>query len=328
MCEKEQKWFGVSIFMTPEAIEPVFGLCMEMGFGGAEIVDEGDFFNFLENYPERWDYVDDEVLESRKCPTHIKVYLRNDENARERLAELGERLSWLKKQDIGVPLGSLSVSLEDIDESDWFDEWKKHFKAFGVGDRVMVTPEWEPVPDTDRITLKINPGMMFGTGSHSTTKMCMEILEGTVTEGMSVFDIGCGSGILSVLSLLLGAGRVLAVDIDNAAEKIVLKNARANEIGGDKLLVFAGNILEGDFAARFLGEQFDLVLANIVADVVIPLSSVVSRYLKKDGLFLCSGIIDSRAEETKQALAENGFKIIKQAKEGEWHAYLAAPERV
>ncbi|MBQ7036114.1 MAG: 50S ribosomal protein L11 methyltransferase [Clostridia bacterium] len=310
------EWIKVSIETTTEGIEPLYGMLLSMGIEGAEIEDEADFENFLENNKRYWDYVDEELLEAKKGPTRVSIYLRDDENGRDTLLLLKENLLRLRNED--ETLGSLAVSLDSIDENDWFEKWKQYYKPFTVGEAITVVPAWTDY-EGEGTVLRINPGMLFGTGSHNTTRLCITMLEKIVREGMEVFDVGCGSGILSILSLLLGAKHAVACDIDAAAPRIAYENAALSGICEDTYTVICGNVLESDVTDK----TFDVVVANIVADVIIPLSGKVSRYLKEDGLFLCSGIINDRVEDVLSALSENGFTVLEKRQDGEWWAILA-----
>ncbi len=309
------EWIKVSIETTSAGIEPLYGMLLSMGIEGAEIEDEADFENFLENNTRYWDYVDDALREAKKGPTRVSVYLRDDENGRETLLLLRENLNRFKNEP---EMGTLAVTLCNIDENDWFEKWKQYYKPFTVGKHITVVPAWTDF-EGEGVILRINPGMLFGTGSHNTTRLCIELLETIVKPGMSVFDVGCGSGILSILSLLLGAEKATAVDIDAAAPRIAYENAALSGITKENYTVLCGNVLEEDVTE----EQFDVVVANIVADVIIPLSAKVSRYMKKYGKFLCSGIINDRVDDVMDALEENGFSVLSKQQDGEWWAILS-----
>lgn len=318
----DKNWIKVSIFTSPEGIEPLFGMLYSMGINGAEIVDEGDFQNFLENNKQYWDYVDDEVLKEKHCPTHLNVFIRDDIYGREQISLLNENLAALKRSDIGIDMGPpLTTKMLDIDEDMWFEKWKQYFKPIEIGEKIIVIPEWEKNTNKERLPLIINPGQLFGTGGHHTTRMCMEILESTVKGGEQVLDLGCGSGILSILSLILGAAGATAVDIDHSAIKTAYENASLNSIGKDKYRVLSGNILSSDELIETISDKkYDIVVANIVADVIIDLALVVRKYMKDDGIFICSGIIEHRYEDVYKALCENGFEIIEKRNLGEWVA--------
>lgn len=318
-----KNWLRVSIYTTPEGIEPLYGAILSIGIEGVEICDEGDFLNFLENNRSRWDYVDDEVMKEKKAPTHLNVFLRDDETGGQQLACLRDCLENLKNREIGVDMGSLELRYQDIPEDLWFEKWKKYYQPINIGEGILIVPEWLENPQTDRNILKINPGMLFGTGSHNTTRLCMEILEKAIKQGDEVLDIGCGSGILSILSLLLGASFAAAVDIDPAATHIAYENAALNGIGKDTYCVTSGNILEGDpFENTDGNRKYDIVVANIVADVIIPLSSIAPRYMKDGAKFLCSGIIENREGDVSEAIINNGFNILEKNKDGDWFAII------
>ena len=317
-------WIRVSVYTTPDGIEPLYGALLSYGFESVEVCDEGDFLSFLEENKSKWDFVDDEVMKEKKAPTHLNIFLREDSNGKEQLADLKECLETLKKSEVGIDVGSLELEFTDMGEETWFEKWKKYYTPIEVGTGILVVPKWLDAPETDRRLLKLNPGMLFGTGSHNTTRLCMEELEKTVKKGMSVADIGCGSGILSILSLILGAGFATAVDIDPAAVHIAYENASYNGIDRERYFVTSGNILECDpFENTPADRLYDIVVANIVADVIIPLSAIVSKYMKPSALFLTSGIINHRFDECVSALENNGFKIIEARQDGEWHAILS-----
>ncbi|MBQ7718296.1 MAG: 50S ribosomal protein L11 methyltransferase [Clostridia bacterium] len=319
-----ENWIRVSIFTTPDGIEPLYGALLSYGFESVEICDEGDFFKFLEENKSKWDYVDDDVITSKKEPTHLNVFLRENTNGKEQIAVLNSCLENLKKTDIGIDLGSLEVQFADVGEDSWFEKWKKYYKPLEIGKNILVVPKWIDDPPTNRKILKINPGMLFGTGSHNTTRLCMEFLENTVKRGDCVADIGCGSGILSILSLVLGAEFASAVDIDPAAVHIAYENASYNGIGKENYFVTSGNILEeAPFANTPADRLYDIVVANIVADVIIPLSAIVPKYMKPNALFLTSGIINHRFDDCVAAFKENGFNILEARQDGEWHAVLS-----
>ena len=189
-------------------------------------------------------------------------------------------------------------------------------------------PSWEKAEDTGRIVLSLDPGMAFGTGSHHTTRMCLEFLEKTVKAGDDMIDMGCGSGILSIASLLLGAKEAVAVDIDPIAEKIAYENAAMNGIGKDTYTVLVGDVLsDSALQDKLCKKKYDVVAANIVASVIIELSAIVPRLIKKDGVFIMSGIIAERLDEVLGALDKNGFEVLEVKAGDDWRAILARPKR-
>lgn len=232
----------------------------EMGAGGFVIENEADFQNFLENNHQYWDYVDKELEDRFSGLSRIKCYLTDDEAGTNTL-----RL-------IQAAYGKVQVAY--VEDSDWENNWRAFYKPIEAGQRLVVVPEWEEIPEGSRVPLRLDPGLIFGTGSHATTRMCLAELE-NYAAGSRVLDLGCGSGILGIGALVLGAVSCLGCDIDPKAPDVVLSNAALNGIGPDRLQARAGDIIsDGGLRAEF-GGGYDLVLANIVSDVIIPLSPFV-----------------------------------------------------
>lgn len=316
------EWLSVSIYTTPEAIEPLCGRLYALGVTGLEIEDKDDFENFLENNREYWDYVDEELREKMSGETRIKIYLSDDEDGRNMLKSVEGDLQTLKYTDDSINYGTLKISVDTMREEDWENNWKQYFKPIYVGDRIVIKPQWETIDDADgKIVFNIDPGMTFGSGQHETTRLCVELLDKVLNKGDKVLDLGCGSGILSIIALMLGAESASAIDIDPNCEKIAYSNAALNGIGKDRYSVKTGNILtDNNFKEQTQNEEpFDIVVANIVADVIIPLSKDVHKYLKNNGIFIASGIIEHRFEEVKNAIVENDFEIIEIKKENDWY---------
>ena len=278
-----------------------------LGAGGFVIENEEDFREFLENNRQYWDYVDRELEESYAGVSRIKTYLADDEDGRAILAAIRARYP------------SLAVSY--VEDSDWENNWREYYKPIEVGEKLVVVPEWEDAPQNGRIPLRLDPWLIFGTGSHPTTRMCLAALEGCAGRGRRVLDLGCGSGILGIGALLLGCGTCVGCDIDPKAPDVAAANAALNGIGKDRFSVYAGDILSDASLRRLLGGGYDLVLANIVSDVIIPLSALVGAFLAPDGVFIASGVIDGREDEVAAAIRANGFLIAEQFHEEEWHCF-------
>jgi ribosomal protein L11 methyltransferase len=292
------------------------------GVTGIEIEDARDFQEFLETRGQYWDYVDDALIQAKSGGTRVKIYVSDDGAGSAVLEAAREAVASLRQSDTDGRFGSLDVTLGKVYEEDWANGWKKYFKPIPVGERILIKPQWEAVDPGGRIVFEINPGMAFGTGTHETTRLCICALERYVTPGCKVLDLGCGSGILSVIARLLGAGSAAAADLDPNCERAALENAQRNGVA-DNYAVYCGNITEDEALKRKLGTGYDIVAANIVADVLIPLASEVKRYLKDGGVLICSGIIDFRKDDVAAALERNGLKIIDTASEGEWFALTA-----
>ena len=279
-----------------------------LGAGGFVIENEEDFKNFFEHNRQYWDYVDEELENKFLGVSRIKCYLTDD----------GEGLKVLKKFRDAFP----ELSTAFVEDSDWENNWREYYKPIEVGEKLVVVPEWEEAPADGRVPLVLDPGLIFGTGSHATTRMCLAALEKYASPGKRVLDLGCGSGILGIGALLLGCGSCLGVDIDPKAPDVVMHNAALNGIGPERMTAWAGDIL-GDASLRArIGEGYELVLANIVADVIIPLSGMVQQFMSKDGIFICSGIIENRWPETAEALKANGLEILDHRSEEEWHCFV------
>lgn len=283
-------------------------LCLrltELGVEGIFIEDEEDFKNFLENNKQYWDYVDEELDRRFAGLSQVKFYLPDDESGHKQLETLRGNLN-------------AEIAVSFIDESDWENNWREFYKPLKIGERLLVVPEWES-PDTEgRTPLRLDPGLIFGTGSHATTRMCLREIQNLDLTGKKVLDLGCGSGILGIGAAVLGCESVTGCDIDPKAPDVAAANAALNGIGPDRFKVYAGDILSDTGLRKIIGGGYDIVLANIVADVIIPLSAFVSEFMSRDGIFICSGIIDSRAEEVRAALQKNGFRIVKDEHEEEW----------
>ncbi len=252
------------------------------------------------------DLIDEELLSKNRAVSIIHIYIPENENAVEAAAFLSERF---KYAEIDFKITNSSVN----DES-WKDNWKKFFKTTEIGDKLVIKPSWEDYDGTSRKILNIDPGAAFGTGTHDTTKMCLELLEKYVKNGDDVLDIGCGSGILSIAAVLLGARKSIGVDIDETAVKISGENAELNGIS-DKTEFIKGNLIDK------ISGKFNVICANIVADAIISLLPSVKPFMLADTVLICSGIIDIRRNEVEDAFKKHGFSICKAPSEDNWHAY-------
>lgn len=317
-------WIQVTIFTTSAGIEPVSGVLYQLDITGIEIEDEADFQDFLENNKQYWDYVDEKLLKEKHKETCIKIYVSDNEAGHAQLLAVREELQALKERDTKGAFGRLEISLDNLSEEDWANNWKQYFHPMPVGEKILIKPEWEEITEkTDRIVFNINPGMSFGTGSHYTTQLCIEQLEQHVKPGDTVLDLGCGSGILSIISILLGAESAVAVDIDPNAVDIAYENAARNGVGKEQYTVLAGNILTDTAVQELIAKQkYPVVVANIVADVIIGLAPAARRYIQDDGVFITSGIIADRIEDTSAALEKNGFAIVGIERRADWASII------
>ena len=310
-------WIQITIYTTSEGIEAVSGRLLQLGIYGIEIVDEKDFKDFLEENKSIWDYVDDDLIKEKEGETCIKTYISATDP--DTLSAIKTSMAELKEYDQDGIFGRLEISLDDIKEEDWSNNWKKYFHTMEIGETLIVKPFWEESPKTDKKVFEINPGLSFGTGSHHTTRLCLEDIENTVKTGDKVLDLGCGSGILSVVSLMYGAESAVAIDIDPNSMDTAYDNQMRNNLPKEKYSDIIGNILsDEELQEKILEEKYDLILANIVADVIIAALPLVKKAIKSDGTFITSGIISDRAEEVMEAIKDNGFDIISEKRSADW----------
>lgn len=312
-------YIQVTIYTTHEGLEPVTGRLYRIGISGVEIEDETDFNEFLENNRRCWDFVDDDLRKKMAGETKVKVYLPAD-TLPDAIQTIRNEMDELRALDTVHAYGRLEIATAHVSEEDWANNWKQYFKPVLVGN-VLIRPAWEALPGDlqGHTVFSINPGMTFGTGTHETTRLCIQAAQRHVKKGARVLDLGCGSGILSLISLLLGAQSATAVDIDPIAQDTVLENAALNGISPDTLSVFTGDVLSDDVLRARVGGGYDVVFANIVADVIIALAPYIPRVLAADGVFITSGIIDNRRDEVVQALAENQLSPFEEQQEKGWH---------
>ena len=234
--------------------------------------------------------------------------------------EAKSRMAELKKAH--PDYAPLIMTVDGIEDADWENNWKAFYKPMEIGERLMVIPDWEEADPKGRAALRLNPGLAFGTGGHATTRLCLTALERIVAPGMKVLDLGCGSGILSIAALLLGAERAFACDIDDKAVDVAYENAALNGVDRERYTVRAGDVLSDAGLRKEMGTGYDVVVANIVSDVIIALAPAVRGLMKEGGRFLASGIIDSREEEVRAALEAAGLAVEEaRASEG-WVSFL------
>lgn len=304
------RWIEVAV---PTQSAEIDALCLrleDMGVEGFCIEDEADFRKFLENNHKYWDYVDQTLDERFNGLSRIKFYLPDDAEGQALLEEIKSTLD--RTLDIGY-----------INDEDWENSWKASYQPLYIGDKLLVVPDWLDPELDGRVALRLEPGLTFGTGSHATTRMCLEALETYAASGKKVLDLGCGSGILGIGALVLGCECAVGCDVDPKSPEMAASNAALNGIGSDRFAVYAGDILTDEGMRKFLGSGYDIVFANIVADVIIPLSAIVRRFMAEGAVMICSGIIDDRAAEVEAELQKNGFRILRHLHEEEWHAFVA-----
>ena len=303
------EWIEAAIPCSGGEIGELSETLSAWGVDAISIEDESDFKEFLENNRRYWDYVDEALLERFRGSSQIKCWLPNDEEGRKSARALEEKLD-------------RPLMLRIRNDSEWENNWKQYYAPLEIGQQLLIVPAWESVEDTQRLVLRLDPGLSFGTGKHATTRMCLEAMQELNMKGKRVLDLGSGSGILGIAGLLLGAESVLACDIDPKAADAARENAALNGLGGGRYETRTADILGDSSAWNAIGTGYDLVLANIVADVIIPLSAMAPTVLAREGYFLCSGIIEGREAEVESALRDSGFTIEKHLQQEEWHGYL------
>lgn len=314
------KWLELHIDTQRAGIDRVSDLLTDCGVEGLIIDDEADFKDFLENNHQYWDYVDEALLDEKRGKCRVTFYVESSDEGLNRLAQVRVLLAALKKEH--PEFAPLIMTVENVEDADWENNWKQFYKPMEIGERLLVVPEWEVAKPSDRVKLILNPGLTFGTGSHATTRLCLTALERNVHGGEKVLDLGCGSGILSIAALLLGAREAFACDIDEKCVGVAYENAALNGIDKTKYTVRAGDVTSDARLQKEFGGEYDVVVANIVADVIIALAPQVRPFLKEGGLFLCSGIIDDRAAEVRGKLVKAGWEVLEENTGEGWYSYL------
>ena len=324
-------WIEARIKTNKHGIDPIVAMLMDCGIDGTEIVDNAEMHHFLETNPLNWDYVDESLMSAATEDIVIKFYVRDDGFGREILRAASDGLMFVRGNNTGIDLGELNLSFSDkMDDNVWLSHWRKHYKPFKIGKAVVVKPTWENYePSPSDVVFNIEPGHVFGTGLHQSTRLVIEILEEVSPGSERMLDIGCGSGILSIIGLMLGAKEAFAIDIDPTASQIAYENAALNGIGRDRYRVFTGNILdntsvENHDLSEISNGSYDIITANIVADVIIALAPIIPSILSERGVFVSSGIIEERSPAVLAALQEHGFEIDKTVKEDGWIAIVAS----
>ncbi len=306
-------YIQVSIETKTEAVDAIGNLLMEQGVGGVEIEDPKDIL-MSKKSPTSWDYLEDGLTSGDPETVIIKVYFPDHMNHIEKIADIKVRINAMRDY---LDVGTAKISAVQMEEEEWANEWKKYYKLTPIGDNIIIKPTWEDYsPKSDKeVIIELDPGMAFGTGTHETTSMCMVLLEKYIKPNDTVLDIGTGSGILGITSAKLGAGKVIGVDLDKTAVKVAKENIEENNVS-DIMDVRYGDLLE------VVVEQGDIIVANIIADVIIPLSETVTKVMHSDALFISSGIIEDRIDDVKAKIEEN-FDIIEVLRKGEWAAIVA-----
>lgn len=307
------KWSEVCIHTTNEAVEPISNLLHETGVGGVVIEDALDLMKSRDSlYGEIYE------LNPHDFPqegVYIKVYLSSDSFLKEKVEKIKKGIDHL--QTFGVDLGKNEIYLKEIKEIDWETAWKKHYKPVKISNKITIVPSWEDYKATaEELIIELDPGMAFGTGTHPTTMLCIQALERHIAEDDMVIDVGCGSGVLSITSCLLGAKEVYAFDLDNVAVKSTEVNASLNKMNKE-IIARQNNLLD------HVDLKVDIIVSNILAEVIIQFIKEAWNNLKQNGLFITSGIIAKKKELVINGLQTNGFHIIEIEEQKGWLCIIA-----
>lgn len=306
------KWTEIRINTTEEAYDAICEMLTSNGAGGVVIEDPNDIRRQIEA-PNSLDYADPDFMAALGQDVIIKAYFDEQRNYSELIQLISEKLKFIAQfLDIGKGFDGSS----EVDDEDWATAWKAYYKTFDISERIVIRPSWEEyVEDNEKVVISLDPGMAFGTGTHETTRMCAMFLDKYIKPENTVIDVGCGSGILSIIAAKLGAKEVLAVDIDKIAVRVSGENCEINGVS-DKVTVQVG-ILE-DLTVN----KVDVVVANIIADVIVGITPKVPSFLKPEGLFITSGIIKERAQDVEDSCLNNGFILYDKIEMGEWVAMV------
>ena len=303
-------WTEVNIMTSTFGIEPLTAYLMDIGIKGFVIQDSNDFNEFLENKEGKWDYIDEDLMGLSDCETKVTVYIPENAQGVEMLAALRNIVNTLKENDTENQFGRLAIEIDSVKEADWANNWKQYFKPLKVGEKLLIKPSWEEYNEDDgRIILEIDPASSFGTGQHNTTRLCLELMEKRIAKNDRVLDLGCGSGILSIGAMLLGAESCTAVDIEENSVATAIENAGKNNIPAEKYTAYCGNVINDDALAEKIGTGYDIITANIVADVLIAMSGLFMKFIRKGGTLIISGIITERKDEVTDAVIKAGFTM-------------------
>lgn len=308
------KWVEVNVRTIPENEDVVSDILYQAGAVGLAIEDPQDFID-LTNNKDSWDFIDESLINYKYDGILLKAYFAESEDIVKTIEFIKDRVVRVPLEEDGVAFGE--VILNSVDDEDFAEAWKKYYKPLKIGERIIIKPTWEAYfEESNDIVIELDPGMAFGTGTHETTEMCAEALESFVKPGNHIYDIGCGSGILSIVAAKLGAEKVTAIDIDPICIEVSNENIKLNEVE-DKVKAYQGDLFD------VVNDKVDLIVSNIIAEVIAGMVKDLNKYLKNDGIFITSGIILSKVELVENALRENGYKIIDTKRLREWACIIA-----
>ena len=317
------QYLEITIQTTSRGIDAVASALTAGGFSDLVLEDQAEFESFLDENRNYWDYIDEELQQQLEGLSQIKLYLEDTDTAG--FARLEKLLEDLRQKNKKEKYGSLEMSAVPLQEVDWEESWKENYPPQNVGEKLMVLPYW--LADTDesgRLPVILDPGLTFGTGAHPSTQMVMETMEQLPGGIRNCLDLGSGSGILSIAALRLGAETATGVDVDPKAEDIARQNAAYNGFAAPAFTALTGNVTEDkELMDTLAAQEYDLVLVNIVADVIIGLSPVLPQFLKEKSVLICSGILDTRLQDVQKALTAAGLEILKIREKEDWRCVMA-----
>lgn len=304
-------WLEITLETTPKNIDATVTTLTAHGFSDLVVEDQQEFETFLEENREYWDYIDEELQKQLQGLSRVKLYLEDTD--KENLARL-EALAADRK---------LPVTVTKMPDTNWEESWKDNYPPQPIGERLIVLPYWLADQTEGRLPVILDPGLTFGTGAHPSTQMVMEEMEKVVKPGFRCLDLGSGSGILSLTALRLGAKSAVGMDIDPKAEDIARENAAYNGFSAPAFTALTGNVTEDrELMAELSAKEYDLVLVNIVADVIISLAPVLPHFLGRESLLICSGILDSRLADVVSALESSGISVTKVREKEDWRCVV------
>ena len=305
-------WLEITIDTTSEKINFVVTNLTARGFADLVIEDQEEFESFLDENRAYWDYIDEDLQQKLQGLSHIKIYLEDTDNAG--MTRLEQAVSDLK----------LTMKVQPLPETNWEESWKDNYPPQYIGEKIVILPYWLAGTEGDRLPVILDPGLTFGTGAHPTTQMVVQTMEALVKPGFACLDLGSGSGILSLCALRLGAASATGIDIDPKAEDIARENAAYNGFAAPEFTALTGNVTEdADVMETLAAREYDLVLVNIVADVIIGLAPVLPNFLTEKSTLICSGILDTRLEEVLAALKNAGLTVLEVKAEEDWRCVTA-----
>ena len=305
-------WLEITIDTTSEKINHVVTNLTARGFADLVIEDQEEFETFLEDNRAYWDYIDEDLQEKLQGLSHIKIYLEDTDTAG--MSRLEAAVSELK----------LSMQVKPLPETNWEESWKDNYPPQEIGEKIVILPYWLAGTEGDRLPVILDPGLTFGTGAHPTTRMVVETMEELVRPGAHCLDLGSGSGILSLCALRLGAASATGIDIDPKAEDIARENAAYNGFGSPEFTALTGNVTEDrEIMESLAAREYDVVLVNIVADVIIGLAPILPNFLTEKSTLICSGILDIRLEEVLAALTAAGLTVTAVKAQEDWRCVTA-----